>query len=84
MILLKLVGLASPLIAWLGTAWLIVTGSGVEVESSDVANVANANTGFLTSIFQITEFIPTIAIMAGWIYLLNKVFSFIPKAGGSN
>jgi hypothetical protein len=74
MILAKIIGLAS-------TAWLIVGTGWVQIEPTDVALVQWANEGFLTSAFQIVEFIPTIAIMAGWMYLLNKVFSFVPKSG---
>lgn len=63
------------------TALLTVTSTGVSVETADVTNVQTANGYFLSSSFEILKFIPTIAVLAAWMWVLNKVFSFVPKAG---
>lgn len=61
---------------------LIVTASGVTVENSDVTQVNDANTIFLTSSFGVLAFLKTLALLAAGMYILNKIFSFVPKWGG--
>lgn len=66
-------------VMWIGlTVW---TGW-VTLDSADVTNVSNTAGSYLTTIFQSTQFLPTIWLIAGWLYLLNKVFGVV-KFGGS-
>jgi len=60
---------------------LTVTNSGVTIESSDLTKVSDANSAYLSSAFQIVELLPYIAVFAGGVYVLNKLFSILPKAG---
>lgn len=69
---------ASGVAVALGTSLLTVTSTGVTVEAADVTNVSTANGYYLTSSFEILDFIPTLAVLAGGMYVLNKIFSFVP------
>lgn len=62
-------------------AWITNSGWVMVVESGDITAVNTANSNFLSSAFEILKFIPTIAMVAGWFYVLNKIFSLIPKSG---
>ena len=59
--------------------WLTVNNGQVTVGTGDVDTIATANNNFVTSAFEITKFIPTIAALAAWFFILNKVMSMIPK-----
>lgn len=65
--------------AMVTTAMITFTSTGITVETADVTNVSNSNGYFLTSSFEILKFLPTLAVLAGGLYVLNKVFSFVPK-----
>jgi len=71
--------------SWLAllVAWITNSGWVMVVETADITSVNTANSNFLSSAFEILKFIPTIAMVAGWFYVLNKIFSLIPKAGWS-
>jgi hypothetical protein len=43
--------------------------------------VGDANAAYLNSAFQIVELLPYIAVIAGWFYVLNKLFAIIPTSG---
>lgn len=62
------------------TSLITVTGTGVDITSGDLAQVTDANSAYLGSAFQVVELLPFIAVFAGGMYVLNKVFSIIPRA----
>lgn len=63
-------------------AMLTASSTGITVDTADVTNVSNANGYFLSSSFEVTKFLPTLAVLAAGMYVLNKVFSFVPKYAG--
>ncbi len=64
-------------------SWITTNGSWVvTVEAWDVSQITGANNVFLSSAFEMLKFIPTIAALAAGFYILNKIFSLIPKSGG--
>lgn len=65
------------------TIWLTASGWVISVESGDIANVNTAWGNFLTSSFEITNFLWTIAMVWGWFFVLNKLMSIIPKWGSA-
>lgn len=64
------------------TAGLIVTATGVVIEATDLAKITDANAAYLNSAFQVVELLPFIAVLSWGFYVLNKVFSIIPKVSG--
>lgn len=72
------VGLTALAVSW---TWLIVTNTWVHIESSDLTKLTNANQAYLGSAFQVVELIPYIAVVSWGFYVLNKMFSIIPKVG---
>jgi len=81
--LATVLSMSATAITALKTALVIVTATGVTVEAADVTYVSTANGYFLTSSFGILQFIPTLAVLAGGKYVLNKVFSFAPGGGAA-
>lgn len=74
----KLLGYGVVAGAAISSALVIVTSTGVTVEDADVTNVSTANGYFLTSAFGILKFLGAIAVLAGGMYVLDKIFGFIP------
>ena len=72
-------GLLVTALSWITTN---PTTGQVIVWTGDVADITSANNVFLSSAFEMLKFIPTIAALAAGFYILNKIFSLIPKAGG--
>jgi hypothetical protein len=62
--------------------WLTASGWVINVESWDIANVNTAGGNFLSSSFEITKFLGTIAMIWGWFFVLNKLMALIPKWSG--
>lgn len=78
----KIFGLASGAVAsWLALVWLVVTSTWVTLESADISTLNDANTAYLSTVFQVVQLLPYIAVMAGWFFLINKLFSIIPTGG---
>lgn len=63
------------------SAGLVVTASWVTVEASDISTLTDANSAYLSTVFQVVQFLPYLAVMAGWFFLINKIFSIIPGTG---
>jgi hypothetical protein len=81
----KGIGLGVAGLTVLAMTGITISGGIVQIDPvTDVARVTDATGNFLTSAFEITQFIPVIALLAGGMYVLNKVFSFVPSSGGSN
>lgn len=85
-LLKKVVGAAkeyvAAAVAVASGAMLTASSTGITVDAADVTNVSNANGYFLSSSFEVTKFLPTLAVLAAGMYVLNKVFSFVPKYAG--
>lgn len=75
----KIMGYGASAVATLTSALVVVSSTGITVETADVTNVSEANGYFLTSAFGILKFLAPIAVLAGGIYVLDKIFSFIPS-----
>lgn len=67
-----------------GTAMLTVSSTGVTVDTADVTNVQTSNGYYLTSSFEILKFLPTLAVLAAGMWVLNKVFGFVPKPASAS
>lgn len=74
----RIMGLGTIAATSVAGALVIVTSSGVTVEDSDVTNVSTANGYFLTSSFGLLKFLAPIAVLAGGVYVLDKVFALVP------
>ena len=79
---MEIKAIAGVAVAGVSTAMLTVTGTGVRIEDADLTVVTEANSAFLSSAFQIVELLPFIAVFAGGMYVLRKVFSIIPSNNG--
>ena len=66
----------------ISTAMLTATSTGITVDSTDVTNVSNSNGYFLASSFEILKFLPTLAVLGAGMWVLNKIFNFVPKYQG--
>lgn len=78
----KIVGVATGAVASASAmVGLLVTATGVTLEASDLTTLTDANTAYLTTVFQVVQLLPYIAVMAGWWFLVNKLFSIIPSSG---
>lgn len=76
--------------SWLATsgvallvAWITNSGWIMTIDTADVTLVNTANSNFLQSAWEVIKFIPTLAMLAWGFYVLNKIFSFVPKAWGT-
>ena len=66
-----------------GTFTALTTQSGVIVISDSGVSFANdASTKNLQSMFEIIKFLPTMALIAGGLYVLRAVMSILPGKGG--
>jgi len=72
---------SKAVVTGLSSMGIVVASTGVTIEASDLTTITDANSAYLSSAFQVVELLPYIAVLAGWFYVLNKLFWIIPKAG---
>ncbi len=63
-------------------ALLTISGSSVEVTTDGVSAVNSSASALLTTAFEILKFLPVIALIIGWFFVLNKIFGIVKSAGG--
>ena len=56
-----------------------ITQTGISITTNATDEITSANNTYLTSIFEILKFAGVIAVLAWGLYVLNKIFSFIPR-----
>jgi hypothetical protein len=59
---------------WLTINWQVIT-----VEQHELDNVDNWAVSYLLNIWQVLQFIPTIAMIWGWFFILSKIFWLFSK-----
>ena len=63
---------------------LTASGGVITVETADTTIANDASTKNLQSMFEIIKFLPTMALIAGGLYVLRAVMSILPGKGGGN
>lgn len=56
------------------------SNSWIVIENKSIELTRDSNDNFLKSIFQLLKFVPTIAALAAWFFVLNKIMGLIPRA----
>jgi len=61
---------------------LTSSGGQIVVETADITLANDASTKTLGSMFEIIKFLPTMALIAGGMFVLGKVMGILPSGGG--
>ena len=59
-----------------------INSTGAVVEAGAVTATSTANNQYLGSSFEILKFLATMAVLAAGMWVLNRIFNFVPKFGG--
>lgn len=59
--------------------WITASGAEITIESSDVNNTNSAAVAWITNNFQLTKFLPTLAIIFSWFLILNFIMGIFKK-----
>lgn len=78
----KVGAVAGAIVGAVSSLGLVVTSSGVTLEATDISVLNDANTAYLSTVFQVVQLLPYIAVMAWGFYLINKLFGIIPTGWG--